>query len=107
VREHDRPSKVIPVVDLSSDEEEGLPNTTRDEFARRLFGELNHSLLGPPTDDNVIIVNDSDEEEEVCDEITANTKVSPPSIVNSPAQPSLPPTPMMHPMGCKMIIVMV
>jgi hypothetical protein len=34
----------------------------RDEqFARRLFGNLNRDVLGPPDDDKIIIISDSDE----------------------------------------------
>jgi hypothetical protein len=76
----------IPVVDLSSNEENGLPNTSWDEeFARRFFGDLNRWLLGPPDDDNIIILSDSDEEEEVCKEDTADAKAAPPSVVISSA----------------------
>jgi hypothetical protein len=85
VCEHGRPSKGISVVDLSSDEEEGLHDISRDEeFARRLFGELNRRLLGPPDNGNVTILNDSDEEEETREEVTADAEAAPPSVVNSP-----------------------
>jgi hypothetical protein len=77
---------MILVVDLSSDEEKIFPDITRDEeFARRLFGELNRELLGPLGDDNVIILSDSVEEEEVHEETTTNIKAAPPSAMNSPA----------------------
>jgi hypothetical protein len=87
VCEHGGPSEEIPVVDLSSDEEEiALPDTSRDEeFARRLFDDLNRGVLGPPDDNNIIILNGSYEEEEVCEEITVDAKSTPPSDVNSPA----------------------
>jgi hypothetical protein len=55
------------VVDLSSpsDEEEPIHDTVCDfEFAQRLFGELNHDLLGPSGDGNIIILSDSDEEKD-------------------------------------------
>jgi hypothetical protein len=42
----------------------------RCRVARRLFGNLNRDLLGPPGDGNVIILSDSDEEEEAL-EMTA------------------------------------
>jgi hypothetical protein len=86
VREHGGPSKEIPMVNLSSDEEENtLPDTSRDEeFTQRLFVNINRGLLGPPDDNNVIILNDSDDEEEVGEEITTDTKAAPPSAVNSP-----------------------
>jgi hypothetical protein len=60
------------VVDLSSslDEEDLIPDTSHDfEFAQRLYGDLNHALLGPSGDGQIIILSDSDEEkEEVCEE---------------------------------------
>jgi hypothetical protein len=87
VREHGGPSKENQVVDLSSDEEEdALPDTSRDEeFTQRFFGDLNRRLLGPPDDSNVIILSDSIEEVEVREEITADTEAAPPFDVNSPA----------------------
>jgi hypothetical protein len=84
VQEHEGPSEEIAILDLSSDEEDGLPDTSRDEeFAWRLFSDLNRGLLGPPDDDNVIILIDSDEEEEMHEEDTADTEAAPPSNVNS------------------------
>jgi hypothetical protein len=75
------------VVDLSSDEEENaLSDTSWDEeFARRLFGDLNRGLLGLPGDGSVIVLRDSDEEEEVHEEVTtdADAEAAPPSDVNS------------------------
>jgi hypothetical protein len=59
-------SKQVLVVDLSSssDEEDFIVDTSWDaEFARRLFGDLNRDVLGPPDDGKVIILSDSDEEE--------------------------------------------
>jgi hypothetical protein len=73
-------------VDLSSssDEECLIPDTSQDEeFARRLFGDLNRSVLEPPSDDKFIIPSDSDEEEEVCEEDAANTEAVPSSTVKS------------------------
>jgi hypothetical protein len=53
-------------VDLSSDEGDFFLDTSWDEeFTRKLFGDLDRSLLGLPNDGNVIILNDFDEEEEV------------------------------------------
>jgi hypothetical protein len=49
----------------SSDEEDFITDTTRDfEFAQRLYGELNRGFLGPPGDDKIIILIDSDEEKD-------------------------------------------
>jgi hypothetical protein len=48
---------------LSSDEEDLIPDTSHNfEFAQRLYGELNRALLGPPDDDKIIILSDSNEE---------------------------------------------
>jgi hypothetical protein len=72
------------VVDLSSssDEECLIPDTSRDEeFARRLFCDLNRNVLGLLGDDNVIIISDSDKEEEVCEEDIADAKATPSSAV--------------------------
>jgi hypothetical protein len=76
------------VVDLSSssDEENLIPDTSRDEeFAKRLFDDLNHGLLGPAGDGKVIILSDSDEEEEVCEEdaTAAEAEATPSSTVKS------------------------
>jgi hypothetical protein len=49
----------------SSDEEDFIADTARDfEFAQRLYGELNRGFLGPPGDDKIIILIDSDEEKD-------------------------------------------
>jgi hypothetical protein len=86
VQEHGGPSKEVSVVDLSSNEEDALPDTLQDEeFARRLFGDLNRGLLGPPGDDNIIFLSDSDEEEEVREEDTTDIEAAPPSAANTPA----------------------
>jgi hypothetical protein len=86
VREHGVPSEAILVVDLSFDEEEIIPDIMQDEeFTRRLFGELNCERPRPPGDDNIIILSDSDKEEEAREEITAGAEAALPSTVNSPA----------------------
>jgi hypothetical protein len=70
------------MVDLSSDEEYLFPDTSRDEdFTKRLFGDLNRGLLGPPDGDCVIIISDSNEEEEAHEEDAADVDVVPPSAV--------------------------
>jgi hypothetical protein len=60
------PSEKVPLVDLfsSSDEKGLIPDTSRDEeFNKRLFGDLNRDVLGPPGDGKIIILSDFDEEE--------------------------------------------
>jgi hypothetical protein len=91
------------VVDLSLGEEDAFPNTLWDEkIARKLFGDLNRGLLGPLGDGNMIILSDSDEEEEevhedyhtiLCGRLTAHTA----SVAADDDAPD----------GCKMIVVAV
>jgi hypothetical protein len=67
---------------LSSDEENFTGDTSRDaEFARKLFGDLNCDILGPPGDGKVIILDDSDEEKEAPEEKTVGTKLTATSAV--------------------------
>jgi hypothetical protein len=48
---------------LSSDEENFITNTSRDtKLARNFFCDLNRDILGLPSDDKIIILDDSDEE---------------------------------------------
>jgi hypothetical protein len=54
-----------PMIDLSSssDEENFIVDTSHDaELTKKLFGDLNRDILGPPTDGKIIILDDSDEE---------------------------------------------
>jgi hypothetical protein len=86
VLEQGGPFEKAPVVDLSSssDDEGLILDTSRDEeFARRLFGDLNRDVLGPPGDDNIIILNNSNEEEEVHEEDVVNAEATPSSAVRS------------------------
>jgi hypothetical protein len=74
-------------VDLSSslDEEGLIPDTSQyAESAKRLFNDLNRDILGPPGDGKVNVLSDFDEEEEVHEEINADTDAAP-SIVGIPA----------------------
>jgi hypothetical protein len=60
-------SRKDPMIDLSlsSDEENFIADTSHDvEFTKKLFGDLNRDILWPPGDDNVIVLDDSDEEKE-------------------------------------------
>jgi hypothetical protein len=82
------------VIDLSSssDEEDFLADVTREfEFAQKVFGELNRDVLGPFGDGKVIILNDSEEEEEVREEATANTDAAPSASVGWPSTPDASP----------------
>jgi hypothetical protein len=75
-----------PVVDLSSssDEENLIAEVSRDEdFTRRLFGDLNHDILGSPGDGKIIILSDSDTEEEVREEKAIDAEAAPSSAIRS------------------------
>ena len=64
---------------LSSGEEDSVADTSRDEeLARKLFGDLNRDILGPPGDSKVIILSDSD----------ADVEAAPPSAANSADSPT-------------------
>jgi hypothetical protein len=68
VFEQGDPFEKVLMVDLSSssDEEGLIPDTSHDEeFARRLFGDMNRDVLRPLGNIKVIILSDLDEEEEV------------------------------------------
>jgi hypothetical protein len=87
VFEQGGPSKDIPVIDLSSslDQEDFVADVARDfEFAQKVFGELNSDVLGPHGDGKVIILDDSEEEEEVCEEAIANTDSVPSAAARRP-----------------------
>jgi hypothetical protein len=78
------PSERISMVDLSSNEEDLIPDTSRDEeFNKRLFGDFNREIFELPDDDKVIVLSDSDEEKEVCEEDAADTEATPSSVVLS------------------------
>jgi hypothetical protein len=80
------PSRNILVIDLSSSLDEGdfIADTSRDaEFARRLYGDLNRDVLGPPGDNKVIILSDSNEEEEAHEETPADADATPSTVEKS------------------------
>jgi hypothetical protein len=107
VFEQGGPSEKDPVVDLSlsSDEEGLIPVTSWDqEFTKRLFGDLNHDVLGPPGDGNIIILSNSDEEE-VREEDAIDAEAAPSSAAEVPASTPPPPMLMRISRGCKIIIV--
>jgi hypothetical protein len=85
------PSEPVPIVDLasSSGEEDSFADTSRDEeLARKLFGELNRDILGPPDDDKIIILSDSDDEDEAHEDAAVNAEAVPPSAANSADTPT-------------------
>jgi hypothetical protein len=76
------------VMDLSSssDEENLIADVSQDEdFARRLFGDLNRDILGSSSNGKIIILNDSNKEEEVRGEKVIDAEATPPSAARSPA----------------------
>jgi hypothetical protein len=84
--EHNESFEEFPVVDLPSGEEDAFFDTSWDEeITRKLFGDLNHGLLGPSGNDNIIILSDFDEEEEVRKDDHADVEAMPSSAENSPA----------------------
>jgi hypothetical protein len=77
VFEQGDPFEKVLMVDLSSssDEEGLIPDTSHDEeFARRLFGDMNRDVLRPLGNIKVIILSDLDEEEEVPKEDVTDTE---------------------------------
>jgi hypothetical protein len=98
------------MVDLasSSGEEDFFTDTSRDEeLARKLFGDLNRDILGPPGDGKIIVLSDSNDEDEAHEDAAVNAETAPPSVVNSAVTPVSASDAMKHPMGCKMIVVTV
>jgi hypothetical protein len=76
-----------PVVNLSSSSDKGdlIADVSRDEeFARRIFADLNRNVLGSPDNDKSIILNDSDEKGEVREEKAADAEAAPSSTARSP-----------------------
>jgi hypothetical protein len=64
------------VVDTSHDE----------EFARKLFGDLNRDILGPPGDGKIIIIDDSDDEAQEEGMAGIDPTVVPASVTDAPAR---------------------
>jgi hypothetical protein len=86
MRKHNEPSEGFPAINLSSEEKDVVPDTSWDEdTTRKLFSNLNHGILGPLDDGNIIIISNF-EEEEVHEDDHANTDAVPSSL-------RFPPTP--------------
>jgi hypothetical protein len=78
-------------VDLasSSGEEDSIADTSRDEeFARKQFGDLNRDILGPPSDGKIIVLSDSDDDDETHEDAAINAEAAPPSAANSADSPT-------------------
>jgi hypothetical protein len=85
------PSEPVPVVDLasSSGEEDSVADTSRDEeLAGKLFGDLNRDILGPPGDGKIIVLSDSEDEDETHEDAAVNAEAAPPSAANSADSPT-------------------
>jgi hypothetical protein len=85
------PSELVPVVDLasSSGEEDSVDDTSRDEkLAGKLFDDLNRDILGPPGDGKIIVLSDSDDEDETHEDAAVNAEAAPPSAANSVDSPT-------------------
>jgi hypothetical protein len=89
--EQDGPSEPVPIVDLasSSGEEDSFADTSWDEeLARKLFGDLNRDILGPPDDGKIIVLSDSDDEDETHEDVVVNAEAAPPFAANSVDSPT-------------------
>jgi hypothetical protein len=78
-------------VDLasSSGEEDSVADTSRDEeLTRKLFGDLNRDILGPPGDGKIIVLSDSDNEDGTDEDTAINAEATPPSAANSADSPT-------------------
>jgi hypothetical protein len=78
-------------VDLTSflDEEDFVADTSWDEeLTRKLFGDLNCDIIGPPDDGKIIFLSDSDDEDETHEDATINTEAVSPSAANSTDSPT-------------------
>jgi hypothetical protein len=74
---------------LSPSEEDSVADTSRDEeFARKLFGNLNRDILGPPGDSKIIVISDSNDEDETHEVAAVNAEAAPPSTANSADSPT-------------------
>jgi hypothetical protein len=78
-------------VDLasSSGEEVSFADTSQDEeHARKLFDDLNRDIFGLPGDGKIIVLSDSDDEDEAHKDATVNAEAVPPSAANSVDTPT-------------------
>jgi hypothetical protein len=66
-----------------------IVDTSHDKkLARKLFGDLNRDILGPPSDGKIIIINDSNDGGEAQEEKTADIEstTAPASADDAPAE---------------------
>jgi hypothetical protein len=85
VFEQDDASRKIPMLEPSS----FIVDTSHNEkIIRKLFGDLNHDILGPPGDGKIIILDDFDDDGEAQEETTVEIKstVAPASADDAPVE---------------------
>jgi hypothetical protein len=66
-----------------------IVDTSRDkELVTKLFSDLNRDILGPPGDDKIIVLDDSDDDGEAQEEKTADIKstAAPASVDDAPVE---------------------
>jgi hypothetical protein len=74
---------------LSSNEEDSVADTSRDEeFTRKLFSDLNRDILRPPGDGKIIVISDSDDEDETHEDAAVNAEAASLSTTNSADSPT-------------------
>jgi hypothetical protein len=81
-------------VDLASSSggEDSFADTSRDEeLARKLFGDLNRDILGPPGDGKIIVLSDSDDEDKTHEDAAVDAEAAPPSDANPTDSPTFAP----------------
>jgi hypothetical protein len=85
VFEQGNASRKIPMLDPSS----FIVDTSHDEeLTRKLFGDLNRDILGPPGDGKIIILDDSDDDDKAQEEKTVDIEstTAPASVDNALAE---------------------
>jgi hypothetical protein len=63
-----------------------VDTSRNEEFTRKLFGDLNRDILGPPGDGKISIIDDSDDDDEAQEEGTAD--IDPATVPASTADAS-------------------
>jgi hypothetical protein len=85
VFEQGNASEKIPMLDPSS----FIVDTSHnEELARKLFGDLNRDILGPSSDDKIIVIDDSDDDGDAQEEKTADIEstIAPASADDAPVE---------------------
>jgi hypothetical protein len=66
-----------------------VDTSCNEEFARKLFGDLNRDILRPPSDGKIIIINDSDDEAQEEGTTDIDPTAGPASAADAPAGSSV------------------